>query len=132
MKLAALLILLAPVVAGIEAPPAFACAEKPVCWESFQGKDAYSWKIYSVPKGTDLRTIKPKYYVCRAAFPDQKEEMFQKTFVGNDQFEFQQFDTESIGVNCIDCTKPMLGNYYQTKISDYIQCEKYEDTRIDA
>ncbi|SPO26677.1 related to conserved hypothetical Ustilaginaceae-specific protein [Ustilago trichophora] len=133
MKLAALLILLVPVVAGIEAPPSgYACAEFPVPWEQFQGKDAYSWKIYSAPSGTDLRTIKPKYYDCRAAFPDNKDEMFQRTFVNNNQFEFQRFDSVSIGVNCIDCTEPMLGNYFETKITDYIQCGMYEDTRLDG
>lgn len=105
--------------------------QHPVAWEQVKNKDAYYWKFYSAPAGTDLRTIKPKYHKCHVAHPAQKDYMFQRTFEHNKEFEFQQFKENSISVNCIDCSPPSLGNYYLTKITDYITCSMYEDTPIE-
>lgn len=122
-------LLFAPFALSARTKP-FTCTEKPVPWESVKNKDAYTWKLYSAPRGTDLRNIKPKYHRCSVRFPTNRNEIFKTTFEHNTDFEFQTFDTESIGANCIDCLPTILGNYYSTKISNYITCDMYEDTPI--
>lgn len=132
MKLAlATVSFLAAHVATAAVSQAAQCAIKPITWESVSDKPSYYyWKLYSAPAGTDLRGVKPKYHRCTVTTPSNAEDTFKRTFEGNKMFEFQPLDTESIGVNCIECTPQMLGNYYETKISNYITCSMYDDLPI--
>lgn len=104
-------------------------AEKPVPWAEVQTKDrdTKQWAFYTRPKGTDLRTVKPKYDECTVTNAKAKAYFFSHTFENNPAFEFQPVDGGVLGVNCIDCTTPMLAGYYQSKFTGYVRCLGYED-----
>ncbi|KAJ1023868.1 hypothetical protein NDA13_004702 [Ustilago tritici] len=129
MKLITILIALSCIVAGALLTEA-AQVQKPVPWARIHHKKAKYWKFYSQPRGTDLRTVTPTYHKCKAKFPENRDYVFSNVFVGNRDFEFQQFDANHIGVNCINCSPQIMGYYYSTKISNYIQCKAYEDVDI--
>lgn len=100
------------------------CTDKPVPWSQVDNKNAMHWALYSQPQGTDLRNVKPEYHDCSAVNPRGADVAFA-AFGGKD-FEFQLLPDGTMGVNCIDCTPQMLGNYYLTRIGDYIECKMYE------
>lgn len=104
-------------------------ASKPVPWEKIHNKNAYYWKIYSEPRGTDLSKAKPKYHKCHV-FPDNQKAVLHQTFEHNSHFEFQQLRHNLIAVNCIDCSEPSLGNVFSNKISEDITCKFYKKTPL--
>ncbi|CDR88410.1 uncharacterized protein SPSC_04237 [Sporisorium scitamineum] len=123
-------IVLAALFAASSVTAAAECADKPVPWNQVSNKDATKWAFYSQPAGTDLRTVKPKYHMCDVTNPAGKDSVFA-TFDGNKDFEFQPLENSIMGVNCINCAPPMLGNYYLTKIDGYITCHMYEEQPIE-
>ena len=50
------------------------------------------------------------------------------TFHNNPDFEFVQVNDNTIYANCINCAPTIMGHYYSTKLSGYIEC-KYNDGR---
>ncbi|KAJ1018942.1 hypothetical protein NDA16_004745 [Ustilago loliicola] len=123
------MITLAAVVAGAAFTEA-AQVQQPVPWSQIHHKKAKYWKFYSQSRGTDLRTVKPTYHKCKAKFPSNRDYVFSHVFAHNADFEFQQFDDNHVGANCINCSPQVMGNYYQTKIGAYIQCKAYGDVDI--
>lgn len=90
-------------------------------WSTIHPKSAMKhFRIYAEPAGANLRLAKPVYDKCRTYSPLGRETTF-KFFATYDGVQFQKLGPHTLGVNCIDCSPPKLGNIYQTEI--YLNCE---------
>lgn len=136
MKLSTVSVALGALVAGATFTSAVAleaatAVKESVSWSEVKNHHAKHWKIFAQPRGTDLLTVKPLYHGCKTlnVTAEVRDEVL-KTFQNNKDFEFVQTDKNHILANCINCSESILGNYYYTKLSGYIDCTYYGDKKL--
>ncbi|KIS68627.1 uncharacterized protein UMAG_03202 [Mycosarcoma maydis] len=125
MKFTASLIALGALLVGAASTEA-AAVDRPGPWSEIHHKNSIKhFKVFGVPAGTNLRSVRPLYYNCSIKFPSAKESTY-KYFAEHPGNEFQMLGRHTLGINCPDCTAQETYNFYSIQLARYFTCANAE------